>query len=162
MKTITAGQIKKIHALINALAIDDDTYRTMLFERFQVNSSKKLSFIVAGLFINELETMALAAGVWEKRTGRKQRFNDLDGRAGMASPAQLRKVEALWAENSRVPEPQGRMKALRSFIYRVAGVSDLRFLDDDGAGKVLNALGTMDRKRKSAAIKKPYKSLKIT
>jgi hypothetical protein len=60
----------------------------------------------------------------------------------------------MWADNSRVPDAEGRKKALRAFILRVAGVSDLRFLDDEGAGKVLNALGAMDRKRQGGAAKK--------
>jgi len=156
MKAISEGQIKKIHSLKNVLGFDDDIYRAILYDRFRVKSSKMLSFNSAGLLIDELEAKALSAGVWEKRnTGSKrQRFNDLEGRAGMATPAQLRKVEAMWAQNSRIFEPEGRRKALRSFVMRVAGVSDLRFLDDEGATKVLNALGAMDRKRQSGTTKK--------
>jgi len=153
-KTITAGQIKKIHSLTGALSIDDDVYRTMLLNRFKVDTCKALSSHSAGAFIEELESMALASGVWKKQPGKAQRHNNLQGRTGMASPAQLRKIEAMWAENSRVADSEGRKKALRSFIERIAKVSDLRFLNSEGAVQVLTALGAIDRKRQSVPSKK--------
>ncbi|MBK5274592.1 MAG: regulatory protein GemA [Desulfuromonadales bacterium] len=162
---ITAAQIKKIHVLKGSLALDNDTYRAMLAEQFRVASSKELSSIQATAFITDLEQKAVAAGLWEKRntfpakgTRRNQvkKFEDLEARRGnMASPAQLRKIEAQWSDVTRAETPETRKKALRHFLERVAKISDLRFLDAAGAGKVINALTVMQRqvepgKRKKA------------
>jgi hypothetical protein len=147
---ITKAQIKMIHCLKSALEIDDPTYREILDTWFQVGSSKDLTAAQAETLIRELKEKAVSAGVWEQRPVRKKKFDEWEGRRGdMASPPQLRKIEVMWSEVSRIEDPEGRKKALRSFLERIAKVSDLRFLDFEGAGKVINALNSM-RKRKAA------------
>ena len=61
---ITNAQIKKIHALKNALKLEDDLYREMLLP-FNAASSKDLTDYLAEIFIYQLESMALKMGVWE-------------------------------------------------------------------------------------------------
>lgn len=51
---ISPGQIKAIHALVGRLGWDDDMYRLMLQERYQVATCKALSRIQAGLLLDEL------------------------------------------------------------------------------------------------------------
>lgn len=144
---ITAGQIKKIHALKGALAMDDDTYRAVLAGQFNTTSSKNLTADQAHNLIADLEQKAVAGGKWEQRAGRQKKFDDLDSRSGaMASPPQLRKIEAQWAEVTRATTPEDSKRALRHFLERLAKVSDLRFLDALGAGKVINALTVMQKK----------------
>jgi len=151
---ITAGQIKKIHTLKGALALDDATYRALLSGYFQVASSKELSSIHASELITDLEHKAVAAGKWEQRDKfpassshaprQGKRYVDLETRRGnMASPAQLRMIEAQWTDVTRAKTPEDSKKALRHFLERVAKVSDLRFLDSQAAGKVINALTAM-------------------
>jgi len=146
---ITGRQIKQVHVLKNCLGLDDPTYRTVLREGFRVDSSKQLNTVQADLLIRDLELKAVAAGVFEQRPGRRKKFEDLSGRGGMATPAQLRKIEAMWQDVSRASDPEQRRKALRSFVERVAKSSDLRFLDQDGAGKVINALKKMSQPKKN-------------
>jgi hypothetical protein len=147
---ITKAQIKIVHSLKNALRLDDPIYREILDTWFQVGSSKDLTAAQAETVIRELKGMAVSSGVWEERSARKKKFDEWENRRGaMATPPQLRKIEAMWQEVSRIEEPEGRKKALRSFLERIAKVSDLRFLDFEGAGKVINALTSM-RKRKAA------------
>lgn len=148
--TLTKTQIKMIHSLKNALQLDDPTYRSILDDRFQVGSSKDLSLNQAEVLIRELKEIAVRTGVWKQRPGRKNKFDEWEGRrGGMATPPQLRKIEAMWQEVSRIDEPEGRKKALRSLLERIVKVSDLRFLDSEGASKVINALSSM-QKRKAA------------
>jgi len=146
---ITAAQIKLVHALKRVLLLEDDPvlWQQLLYERFKVTSSKELTVDQAGKLIDELQAAALKHGLWEAREDMRQRFNKLDNRPGMATPEQLRKIEATWQAVSRAPEGQERVVALRSFINRIAKVSDLRFLDSDGAGKVLNALKVMQSRK---------------
>jgi len=136
-------QVKKIHALKSALQWDEETYRAVLCDGFGVTTSKELSTVQAGLLIRNLESKAIALGVWVLRNGKSKKHDDLNGRGGMATPPQLRKIEATWQEVSRASDPASRSKALRTFVMRVAKVSDLRFLDQDGASKVINALNKM-------------------
>jgi Protein of unknown function (DUF1018) len=151
---ITTAQTKKIHALKRALALDDETYRAILGERFNVKSSTELDSIKAGILIEELAGKATAAGTWEKRTQPGRKYEDMDKRrGGMATSAQLRKIEAIWFEISRQPDDESRKAALRRFILRIAKVSDLRFLDRAGAGKMIDALNVM-KEREEANAKK--------
>jgi hypothetical protein len=100
---ITAVQIKLLHTLLHALAIDDDVYRGILAIRYQVESSKQLSRAQAEELIGYLKEKAVTAGVWQERPGRKKKFHEWENRrSGMASPAQLRKIEAMWADVSRI------------------------------------------------------------
>lgn len=146
---ITKAQIKLVHCLKSALQMDDPTYRQALENRFQVSTSKDLTSFQAEELIRELKGIAMSAGLWTEQPQRKKKFEEWEGRRGMASAPQLRKIEIMWGEVSRIEEPEGRKKAFRSFLERIAKVSDLRFLDADGAGKVINALSAM-RKRKAA------------
>jgi hypothetical protein len=148
--SITKAQIKVVHSLKSALQLDDPTYRAILGEWFQVGSSKDLSSAQAEVMIRELKEIAVSAGVWEQRPARKKKFDEFEGRrGGMATPAQLRKIDVMWKEVSRVTEPEGRKNALRAFLERVVKISDPRFLNSEAAGKVINALNSM-RKRKAA------------
>ena len=146
-KPITANQCRKIHALKNALALSDDEYRAMLHGLYGVVSSTELSLKAAGHFIEELEGIAVNSGVWRRKEQKKGRYDELSGtRPGMATPAQLRKIESQWAEVSRA-DPDERRKALRHFLERIAKISDLRFLCRDGATKVINALSAMQKQQ---------------
>lgn len=143
---ITPLQIKAIHAIKGALGMDDECYRAMLQDVAGATSSKNLSWQQAESVIDDLKRKA-GQESWKK--GRTDKYRNLDGRAGMATSAQLRKIEATWDEVSRATDPEQRAKALRAFIFRVAKVSDIRFLDRPGAGKIINALEAMSRKAKA-------------
>lgn len=54
-EAISQGQIKAIHALVGRLGWDDDMYRALLRERYQVTTCKALSHTRAGLLIDELK-----------------------------------------------------------------------------------------------------------
>lgn len=155
-KPITAAQIKRIHTIVNILNIPDDNYRDCLNSRFGVTSSKNLTLKQAMSFIDELEKLALKLNIARDQAQdeaarkkaeaeRPKRFDSLDNRPGMASGAQLRKIEAMWQDVSIVPDYDARGRALRHFIKRVTGVADMRFLDSEGAGKVINALNAMQK-----------------
>jgi len=152
---ITPAQTKLIHTIKGALKLDDALYRDILHERFRVTSSKELSQIQAASLIDELEIKAKAAGVWESRhrnPGKgakkgKAAYADLDNRDNMATAAQLRRITRQWAEVSRAEDAESRKKALRAFVLRVAKVSDVRFLNRDGAGAMIRALTAMQERQ---------------
>lgn len=169
-KPITAAQIKRIHTIVHILRISDDNYRAALDSRFNVTSCKDLTLMQAKSFIDELEKLALNVQVerdqaerdtaYQKTEAeRPKRFDNLDNRPGMATGAQLRKIEAMWADISFVPDHDARGRALRRFIHRITGVADMRFLDSQGATKVINALNAMQQQAaEPTKVKKPKKS----
>ena len=157
-KPITAAQIKRVHTLVHTLRIDDNTYRAALNERFSVTTCKDLNLNQAQEFIKDLEVVAIKhqhskdAPPYQSEKQTK-RFNDLENRPGMATPPQLRKIEAMWQNISIIPDQDARNRALRRFVHRIAAVADVRFLDREGASKVINALNAMERRND----KKPEK-----
>lgn len=146
-RPITYGQIRTIHTLKTRLGMDEESYRGLLREFGGVESSKELSWFQADELIDEIKRKA---GQEPQANHKGKRHKGLEGRADMANPAQLRKIEAVWAEVSRVKDPEERTKALRSFIGKIARVSDLRFLDRRGVAKVIAALTAMQKRRGTA------------
>jgi hypothetical protein len=160
-KPITAAQIKRIHTQLHMLGVSDENYRAALESRFGVTTCKDLTLTQAKSFIDELQALAhkklqedysrkRAAARAEAEAAKPKRFDELDNRPGMASGAQLRKIEAMWADLSDVPDPAAKARALRRFIMRIAKVADLRFLDGQMAGWVINALNAMKRQAEKA------------
>ena len=98
------------------------------------------------------------AGLEKAEAAKPKRFDNLDNRPGMASAPQLRKIEAMWQDISIIPEPDARGRALRHFVKRISGVADLRFLDSQGAGKVINAMNAMLKQATAPAKDKTPKS----
>lgn len=157
-RLITAAQIKRIHTILHLLGISDENYRAALRSRFNVTTSKDLALQEAKNFIDELEKLARKTDreryqakinkAAEEFAGKQpKRFDDLDNRTGMASAAQLRKIEATWQEISIIPEVAPRARALQRFIQRITGVAHMRFLDAEMAGKVINAMNAMQKKQ---------------
>jgi len=142
--------IKKIHALKSALALSEDEYRLTLFHNFRVASSKDLTISQSEELIRELEKEAVQKGVWQKFEG-KNRFESFGQRPGMASPAQLRKIEALWKDVSDLKDSKARAKALRTFLNRHFKIADLRFLDQTATQKVVYVLNSMALTKKAGA-----------
>lgn len=142
VRSITGNQCRKIYGLKAAIAMTDEGYRAMLQDLFGVESSTDLTFQAARELIEGMEEIAGELG----RTGgsRSNPFNDLAGRkGGMATAAQLRKIDAIWEDVSCIEDPTLRAKELRGFVEKTAKVSALRFLDQGGATKVLNGLKAM-------------------
>lgn len=134
---ITNAQIKKIHALKNALKLEDDLYREMLLP-FNAASSKDLTDYLAEIFIYQLESMAVKMGVWENPS---LKYEDLRYREEkMASPQQLRMIEAMWRDVCYFDNDKFAKKSLRKFMRNKYKVDDLMFLTKAKATKVIQGI----------------------
>jgi hypothetical protein len=157
-RKIEPRQIKKIHTLLSKLKMPDDEYRYLLSD-YWVETSKKLSYSEAQELIGKLEKIAVEKGVWSQYGNRgKRRYEDLKDRHGMASPKQLRKIEAMWKDVSYTHKQDERARALRKFIFRIAGVDDMRMLESKQASKIIEALQNM--KHKHGAVSKEHRVYK--
>ncbi len=147
--TIAKNQIKIIHVLAKKLGIDRDIYEAMLGE-FGATSCKDLTFIEATEFIRRLNDKAEAAGVQEPRrkpyTHRDyKRFNEFAGRPGYASPAQLRKIEAMWMGVSYQKTPKEKRAALNHFLRNKYGISRLEWITVSDVAKIIRTIAAMKK-----------------
>lgn len=130
-----AEQYRQIHGLVRLLGMNDEAYRDMLRDRYQVESSKQLSTQQRSTLIKSLR---------EQVHGKVQKFNELSGRARhKASPAQLRAIEAMWAQVSRAETSEDRRKALNAFCKRLTGVEVVTWICKDDAKVLIKAIHAM-------------------
>lgn len=130
-----AEQYRQIHGLVRLLGMNDEAYRDMLRDRYQVESSKQLSTQQRSSLIRSLR---------EQVHGKVQKFNELSGRAKhKASPAQLRAIEAMWAQVSRAETSEDRRKALNAFCKRLTGVEVVTWMCKDDAKVLIKAIHAM-------------------
>lgn len=139
----TYAQIKKIHTLKNVLRIDNDLYVDMLMS-FGVQTSKDLTTTEAGIFLEILEEKAVLTNKWEVRN---KKYEELSARdEDMATPAQLRMIEAIWREVCYIDSPDFAKQSLRKFIQNKFKIADIKFLTKKKAVKVIRAISAMKQK----------------
>jgi hypothetical protein len=146
---ITREQIKKIHTLKRILFMSEDEYRGALAAYAAqgggpVTTSKEMTKNQASSFINRLERVATQI------PGLRERH--------YASPRQMRFIEAMWRNVSRAQDPQGREKAMETFLKRRFHVNRTDKLTRRTAGKVIQSLRAMNdredaRRREKDAMK---------
>ncbi|MCQ2120703.1 MAG: regulatory protein GemA [Fibrobacter sp.] len=133
-----AQNFKTIHGLVRLLGMNDDSYRDMLEDRYKVRSSKDLS---------PQQQFALIQSLREQVHGNVKKFNELKGRQKhKASPAQLRAIEAMWAQVSRADSSEARRKALNAFCKRLTGVEIISWICKDDAKTLIKAIQAMGAK----------------
>jgi len=136
----TYAQIKKIHVLKNILHLDDDLYLDMLMS-FGVQSSKGLTTTEAGIFLEILEEKAVLTTKWEIRNKKYEELSSRD--ADMATPAQLRMIEAVWRDVCYIDTYEFARQSLRKFIQNKFKIDDIKFLTKKKAVKVIRAITAM-------------------
>ncbi|AUG53919.1 regulatory protein GemA [Thalassospira marina] len=123
----------KIEVAKKALGLDDDAYRDIIARQFAGKTSRTQ---LGTAQLIELIEHFKSLGFKPKRKAPARA-----GRAQLADGDSARKIRALWISLYHlavVSDPSER--ALAAFIKRQAGVDDARFLSDDGAFKVIEAL----------------------
>ena len=158
---ITPVQIRKIHALKNRLGWSDEQYREYLMTEGAgfATSCKDLIEDEAERLIRKMELAAAAKGVWKRYKGDSpestaspvnpgqspKKYDEFGKRPGMASPKQLRMIEAMWADVSKYKNnSEARERALRYFLHHITGVDRLEFLESRQVQKVIKALQRMN------------------
>lgn len=149
LKMITPEQIKKIHVYKSKLKMSDADYR----ERVQLihgssTTCKDLTSDQAGELMKDMEFVAYMNGV-EMVPGMK--YEELAHREDMATPKQLRMIEALWKDVSHQKKSVERSRALRTFLQRF-GVSDIRFINQPSVHAIIAALKNMQLSQKQMKV----------
>ena len=151
---ITNAQKALLHKAKHDLGLDDDTYREMLRNVAGVRSSVELSQSGFNAVMAHLQAAGFrkthGAHEFSGYTARLKKWQVLGLRPGMATPAQLARIETDWELMRWYWAPKGFANmelALRGFIGKVAGVTDLRFLSGKKAVQVITALKHTEARR---------------
>ncbi len=146
----TSAQRQQIGYMRKLLAIDEDTYREMLSQYNGAESSKDLSTYDANIFLNNLRDKANEAGVFKPKASTKMRqykYNNLGWRSGMATPAQLRKIEAMWFDVSYAKTDEARAQGLDIICKKITGKDSLKFIKHNDVSKLIKAITEMQKGR---------------
>jgi hypothetical protein len=139
----TPKQRQELGYMRKLIGLDEDTYRDIL-SQYGASSSKDLTGTQIYELINKFRDTAKQMGVFKpKKSFNHCKYNNLAGRAKMASPAQLRKIEAMWMQISRQKTDIEKAKALKSFIKRITGKDGISFITSVDARKLINAMENM-------------------
>lgn len=131
------AELAQIHIAKKALGLEDAIYRDILWWQFHKRSARDLTPQEVTELLAHFRTLG-----WQRQTHQGgQRFDDLGLRRGMATPAQLRKIEATWMGTARVPTAG----ALRAFLRQRFGIEAMRFVRRAQVTAILQALGRMER-----------------
>lgn len=138
--------LAKIHIAKKALAMSDEAYRRTLRQITGEDTARNLSAIQIAKVLNHFHRLG-----WKPEPGEpakaiqkeRKRFDDLGSRPGMATPAQLRKIEALWMTGRGIRAKTRR--AMRHFLGNRFGISDPRFIDSRRVTPILAAIKRMSR-----------------
>ena len=97
--------------------------------------------------IEEKETIRekkVRPNIWEKRN---QKYDDLNIRdEDMATPPQLRKIEAMWRDICYIDSPEFAKQSLRKFLQNKFKIADIKFLTKKKAIKVIRAIFEIKKK----------------
>lgn len=140
---ISRTQITKIHIAKQQLKLTDQQYRDTLSGFINAfgqpcSSCKELNSDQADVLLN----IFIKMGWKQKQNGKVKKYEEFAGRSGkFASPAQMRKIEALWMSNAR----EKTIEAMNHFIKRITGKDHISFLTQFDAHKVIKAVEQLNR-----------------
>ena len=138
----TLQQIRKIHTLKNLLCMSDEIYRKYL-QSFDAVSSKNLTEAEADILISIFDKKVKALHL--------KKYDGFIGRdEDMATPLQLRKMEAVWKDICRNKEKKHCHKSLRRYLSLHFHINDIRFLTKYRAGRII---GILEKKIKRSLLK---------
>lgn len=143
----TNYQKSAIKSYQKLIGIDDDCYREMLLFRFGKSSCTELTTAEAQEFMDELKEKARLYGLYKpkKKSFNKYKYNNLGEREGMATPKQLRMLNASWMTNDNVREKTD--SAFESFICRIAKVEKIEWLKKTDVNKCKLAIDNIKAKK---------------
>lgn len=130
---ISKRKIGLLHVAKQQLGLSEADYRQVLRDAAGVSSAGDLDEDGFRHVLDRFQSLGF-------QTSRQRR--SYGHRAGMATPAQLEYIRGLWRQYTG-----GHDAGLEHWIESDFGVSALRFLDQQTAGKALTALKAMSTRR---------------
>lgn len=134
--------IQLIHVGKRDLGLDEDTYRHLLTETTQKDSTKKMTIPQLNRVLDAMKQLGFKV---RNKGGRPQ-----------AKDAMSKKIRALWLElhnGGHVENPSE--EALATYVMRITKVEALQWLDGQQAAKVIETLKQWLKRVQSPALEQP-------
>lgn len=139
----SAKQRQRLGFFRKLLNLSEELYRELL-EQFGVDTSKNLTSQQIEELTARLAKNAQARGLYKpKASFVKYKYNNLADREGMATPAQLRKIDIMWRNVSRQTTDKDRAAALQVMIKKITGKDHISFLTSVDVRKLIKAFQNM-------------------
>lgn len=138
MSELTAKHYSILRVAKEQLGLSDDDYRATLVRFAGEESAKALDHRSFQKLMGHFERMGFQSTARRKDAAR---------RPGMATQAQLKKIDALWAEFT---QGAGDETSLRHWMEKHGHGHGLKWLEAAGARKVIGALTRMVERRNAA------------
>ena len=125
------NELAQIHIAKKELALDDETYRSMLWTVARVNSAGDLDFHARKRVLEHLKSRG-----WKNKSARKAKTT-----RPMASDPQSKMIRALWLDlhaAGAIADPSEA--ALASYVKRITKVAALQWLTAHQASLVIETL----------------------
>ena len=139
--TLSTSKLSIIHVAKSQLGLDDAAYRDLLWNLTGVRSSRELTQGGFELLMQRFAELGFKS---------TSRLKPLPARSGMATPAQVQKMRALWAEFT---DGQGTDLSLGKWLDSHFKVSSVRFVDAELAQSVIGGMVKMAKAKASRAAK---------
>lgn len=133
---ISAKQLGLLHVAKSKLALDDETYRDILWRFGQCETGKDLDRKDFDKVLKHFSTLGF-------HTKSRDGFGT---RAGMASPAQVELIRSIW---QAIQGEDHKELHLNAWLSKYHTVSAMRFLSAKKAGSVITALKAMSVRKSS-------------
>lgn len=130
-------KLSLLHVAKSRLGLSDEDYRAILRRVAGVESSTELDEVSFDLVMQYFERLGFKSDWSERNFGH---------RVGMASPQQVALIRSLWSDWTG---GKGTDADLGRWLFRSYKVSSVRFLDAGLAGKAINGLRAMVKRRKA-------------
>lgn len=139
IRPITNAQKRAIHCAIRAIGMSDEDYRMLLMDGYGVETCKALTFRQASELLDHLNTFS----------GRRKKTHARLPHKGrpMATPAQLRMIEAMWAEVAYKKDRKWRERSLNRFLKRIVGIEHINWLQEWQVKKVVRAINAIKEQK---------------
>jgi len=132
--------LAKIHIAKRDLGLDEETYRGALEGQTGKRSAAEMTNDQIAKCLRHFVSLG-----WIPKS-KPKKFDDQKGDIYSATPAQKRKIEVMWHDIYR---GNSETKHLRQFLWNHFKVSDIRFLDNDKAYQAIEALKSIQNRRRS-------------
>ncbi|MDO6542794.1 gp16 family protein [Photobacterium sanguinicancri] len=142
--------IQLIHVGKRELALDDDTYRALLFANGEHSSCSKMNIKQLELVLSVMEIQ----GFKRQGKGGKTPFKHrLSPKAGKAKHAEIDKIRAIWITMYHQGIVRDRSEvALDAYVRRMTKISHVGWLNKKQASMVLEALKSWVARTNSVCI----------
>lgn len=144
-----------VHIAKKEMCLTSDEYELVL-NSFKVASSGDMTFAQLESLVEYMESLG-----WKKKSKGKQtywqkktKWDGVGQRRGMATAAQLARIEANWEEMRWYWEPkefESQEAGLTAFVKKITGADSLRFVTSDQAKQTIMVMNKIGKKQETGA-----------